>query len=207
LLGACPPLDPGGDEDRPAAAGERCNFSVAGDGCDGESSCLNGTCHKVCGSNADCGGGTCAMWERTFGNSRLQACQERSGRGPATGNGGGAGGLGATCRTLLASADPAHFRSCGMAGVGAQPPRLPAELPCIRDTYVAAAVQYCWAASVMPSWATRARPPRARATPKNSCATLTAFVALPPRCWAAPARPSPPTVVADASGQRHQGFP
>lgn len=54
--------------------------------------------------------------------------------------------LGASCRALLANADPGHFRSCGTGGAGAQPPRLPAELPCVRDGYVSAAVQHCWAA-------------------------------------------------------------
>ena len=59
---------------------------------------------------------------------------------------GTAGGVGAACAALLDAADPGRARDCGERGGTPRPPALPSDLPCVRDAYVAAAVNRCWAA-------------------------------------------------------------
>jgi hypothetical protein len=155
---------------RPGQIGEFCNRNEGVASCVSGGVCVNDVCRVQCTSDADCGGeaGVC------IDNSarRLPSYCERAALPPnwrqprpecqaSPSSAGGSGGPPlAGCRELLRRQQQVDCRSmpgsvpitptaCPSSptdAAGAKPPVFTCGDPCIRDTYVDAALQYCWAA-------------------------------------------------------------
>lgn len=79
---------PGCTAEVPGHAGEPCNYGASVDGCDDNALCVDGVCHALCRTSADCGGGRCIQFIRPIG--AFNACESAGGgtgaRTPPAGN-------------------------------------------------------------------------------------------------------------------------
>lgn len=73
-------LSSGCNEDGdPGRAWEPCNLGSDLSPCEGGTTCVTGICQPLCSSNADCGGGVCQRYERTFTGDLFYACTRGTG--------------------------------------------------------------------------------------------------------------------------------